>query len=169
MKGRVYLAILLLIIPLQAALLDPLSLGGIKPDLPLALIYVIGLLTSPTEAALVGMAVGLVQDIGSASPLGLNGITRGLLGLGAGLLGRRVLDIASPMNMIFLSAFSLVEGLVIMLFMQTFYGDVPFLSLVVTRMVPQALFTGLVGSFVLRFMNRKTLMSALMRRSLLKE
>jgi len=83
MKGPVYLAILLLIIPVQAALFSHLSLGGIKPDLPLALIYVIGLLTGPTEASLAGMAMGLVQDIGSASPLGMNGLTRGLIGLGA--------------------------------------------------------------------------------------
>lgn len=169
MKGRVYLAILLLIIPVQAALLNPISLAGIKPDFALALIYVIGLLTSPTEAALVGMAVGLVLDIGAASPLGLNGIIGGLLGLGAGLLGRRVLDIASPMNVIFLSALSLIEGIIIMLFMQIFYGDVPLFSLLITRMMPQAVFTGVVGSFVLRFMNRKNVMSVLMRRSLLKE
>lgn len=169
MKGRVYLAILLLIIPVQAALFDPLSLGGIKPDLSLAIIYVIGLLTGPVEASLAGMAMGLVQDIGSASPLGMSGLTRGLIGLGAGLLGRRVLDITSPMNVIFLIAFSLAEGLIIMLFMQTFFGDVPFLSLLLTVMLPQALVSGLLGIFLLRFMNRKNVMSMLMRRSLLKE
>jgi rod shape-determining protein MreD len=169
MKGLVYLAILLLIIPVQAALFDPLPLGGIKPDLALALIYVIGLLTGPVEASLAGMAMGLVQDIGSASPLGMNGLTRGLIGLGAGLLSRRVLDIASPMNVIFLMAFSLAEGFIIMLFMQTFFGDVPFFSLLLTVLLPQALVSGLLGIFLLRFMNRKSVMSMLMRRSLLKE
>ncbi len=169
MKPWVYLAILLLIVPVQASLLGTVSLWGIKPDLPLALIYIIGLVTGPVEAALAGMAVGLVQDIGSASMLGICGFARGLVGLGAGILGRRVLDIASPMNVIFIGAFSLVEGVAIALFMETTYGDVPVFWLFLVRIVPQALYTGLLGTVLLRFMNRKNVMSTVMRRSLLKE
>jgi rod shape-determining protein MreD len=169
MKPRVYLAILILIIPFQAALFGPLSLHGIKPDLSLALIYIVGLLTGPTEAALVGISLGLVQDIGSANLIGLNGFTRGLVGLGAGFLGRRVLDIASPSNIIFLGAFSLLEGLVISLYLQLFHGSVPFFSLFLAQMLPQALYTGLLGTFLLRFVNRKGLMTVLMRRSMVKE
>ena len=70
--------------------------AGIKPDLALVVLFIIGLLTGPAEAALAGMGIGLLQDIGSASLLGFSGFTRGLVGLGAGLLGTRVLDIASP-------------------------------------------------------------------------
>jgi hypothetical protein len=47
MKPRIYFIILLLIIPIQASLFSHLSLAGIKPDLALALIYIIGLLTGP--------------------------------------------------------------------------------------------------------------------------
>jgi rod shape-determining protein MreD len=169
MKPRVYLMTLLLIIPVQASLFSPLSLAGIKPDLPLALIYIIGLLTGPTEASLAGMGIGLVQDIGSASLIGMNGFTRGLIGLGAGFLGRRVLDIASPSNVIFLAAFSLMEGLVISMFMQIFYGTVPFFSMFFTRMVPQALYTGLLGTLMLRFISNKNVATQLIRRSLQKE
>lgn len=170
MKPRVYLMMLLLIIPLQASLFSPLSLAGIKPDLPLALIYIIGLLTGPTEASLAGMGIGLVQDIGSASLIGMNGFTRGLIGLGAGFLGRRVLDIASPSNVIFLAAFSLMEGIVISMFMQFFYGTVPFFSMFFfTRMVPQALYTGLLGTLMLRFISNRNVVTQLIRRSLQKE
>lgn len=169
MKPRVYLMTLLLIIPVQASLFSPLSLAGIKPDLPLALIYIIGLLTGPTEASLAGMGIGLVQDIGSASLIGMNGFTRGLIGLGAGFLGKRVLDIASPSNVIFLAAFSLMEGIVISMFMQIFYGTVPFFSMFFTRMVPQALYTGLLGTLMLRFISNKNVATQLMRRSLQKE
>jgi rod shape-determining protein MreD len=169
MKPRVYLMMLLLIIPVQASLFSPLSLAGIKPDLPLALIYIIGLLTGPTEASLAGMGIGLIQDIGSASLIGMNGFTRGLIGLGAGFLGRRVLDIASPSNVIFLAAFSLMEGIVISMFMQIFYGTVPFFSMFFTRMVPQALYTGLLGTLMLRIISNKNVATQLIRRSLQKE
>lgn len=169
MKPWVYLAILLLIIPVQASLLDVVSIAGIKPDLALVLIYIIGLVAGPGEAVVAGIAVGLAQDIGSAGVVGLNGFTRGLVGLGAGFLGRRVLDIASPMNAIFLAAFSLMEGLLVALFIQTFYGAVPFFSLLGMRLIPQALYTGLLGTFLLRFMGRKDIMTVLLRRSLVKE
>src|SRR3990172_3494053 len=141
MKPLVYFTILLFIFSVQASLLEPLSLGGIKPDLALVLLYIIGLLTGPMEAALAGMAIGLVQDIGSSSFIGFSGLTKGLIGFSSGELGRRVLDLTSPSNSIFIAAFSLLEGICIAFFLQLFYGSVPFFSLLVGRILPQALFT----------------------------
>jgi len=169
MKPRVYLAVFLLIIPVQASLSNPISLSGIKPDFALAVLYIIGLLSGPVEGALAGMAVGLVQDISSASLIGVGGFTRGLFGLSAGILGKRVLDIASPSNMVFLTAFALAEGLIITLFLQIFYGAVPFFSIFFTRMIPQALYTGILGTLLLHFLAGKKVASTLLRRSLQKE
>jgi rod shape-determining protein MreD len=169
MKPRVYVFIFLLLIPFQASLLNPLSLAGIKPDLALAMLYIIGLLTSPGEAALAGIGIGLLQDIGSASLIGLTGITRGLVGLSAGLLGRRVLDIGSPSNSIFLAVFSLLEGICISLIMQVLYGSVPFFSLLAERILPQALYTGLLGFLFLQFMGGRDISAMLRRRTVQKE
>lgn len=169
MKALVYFAILLFIVPVQAGLLEPLSLGGIKPDLALALLYIIGLLTGPMEAALAGMVLGLVQDIGSASFIGFSGLTRGLIGLSAGLLGRRVLDITSPSNGIFLAAFSLLEGICIAFFLQLFYGSVPFFSFLAGRVLPQALYTGVLGAVLLHFMSKKNILPLLRRRAVQRE
>jgi rod shape-determining protein MreD len=169
MKSLVYFIILLLIIPVQASLLAPLSIGGIKPDLALALLYILGLLTGPAEAALAGMAIGLVQDLGSASFIGFSGLTRGLIGFSAGVLGRRVLDLTSPSNSIFLTAFSLLEGILIAFFVQMFYGSVPFVSLMAGRILPQALYTGLLGAVLLRFIAKKDVMSVLVRRDVQEE
>jgi rod shape-determining protein MreD len=169
MKPHVYFFILLFIIPVQAGLLDLLSLGGIKPDLALALVYIIGLLTGPTEAAFAGMAIGLVQDIGSASFIGISALTRGLIGLSAGQLGRRVLDLTSPSNSVFLAAFSLLEGICLALFLQLFFGSVPFFTLAMDRIFPQALYTGVLGAVLLKLLGGKNVMPALIRRDVQKE
>jgi rod shape-determining protein MreD len=169
MKPRVYFIILLLIVPVQASLLNLVSLAGIKPDLALALLYVIGLLTSPVEAALAGIGIGLVQDVSSASLIGLNAFTRGLIGLCAGLLGKRVLDISSSSNLIFLIAFSLAEGLFIMLFIEAFYGSVPVVNVFFTSMLPQAVYTGVLGFFLLRLINSRSALNMLKRHALQKE
>ncbi len=169
MKPRVYLILLLLMIPVQASLLSPLTLFGIQPDFILVFLYIVGLLTGPAEGALAGMGLGLVQDISSAAPLGFVGITRGLVGLGTGFLGQQVLDIASPANIVFLSAFCLLEGIIGMIFMQVFYGSGPYISLFFTNTVPRAVYTGLLGTFLLQFIKNKNLSTMLLRRSLQKE
>ncbi len=115
------------------------------------------------------MGIGLLQDIASASMLGMNGFTRGIVGFLAGVLGTRVLDLASPSNVLFLTAFSLVENIIIAVFIQTLYGDVPFLSAFFTRMLPGALYTAVLGTLMLRFMNQKDRTSMVLRRSLVKE
>jgi len=169
MKPRVYLGILLLILPFQASLLNPLSLAGIKPDLALVVVFIIGLLTGPAEAALAGMGIGLVQDIGSASLLGFSGLTRGLVGLAAGQLGIKVLDIGSPTIVLFLAAISLAEGVLISLFLQVTYGALPFFSMIAGRLLPQALVSGILGLVVLRLINRKDVLAMLIRRNVQKE
>jgi rod shape-determining protein MreD len=158
-----------LINPVQSSLLDPLSLGGIKPDLALAVLYIIGLLTGPTEAALAGMAIGLVQDVGSASFIGFSGLTRGLIGFSAGLLGRRVLDLTSRSNSVVLVAFSLLEGIFIAFFLQMFYGSIPVFTLMAGRILPQALYTGVLGAILLKLIVRKDVLPVLVRRDVQKE
>jgi hypothetical protein len=169
MKPRWYILLLVMLIPVQASLFDPLSIAGIKPDLGLALLYIIGLLASPVEAALAGMGIGLIQDIGAASFIGLTGITRGLVGFAAGMLGKSVLDIGSPSNSIFLAVFSLMEGICLALFLQVYSGSVPVFSILVSRAFPQALYTGLLGMVLLYFLSTRTIVSALRRHDIQKE
>ncbi len=169
MKPRVYLAILLLIIPFQAGLLDPLSVAGITPDLALIAVYIVGLLTSPREAAFAGIAIGLLQDINSAGYLGLMGFIQGLIGLVAGFLGKRVLNVASMSNIAFLAAFSLMESVCIAVFIEIVYGSVPFFSMVFGTMLPRAVYTGLLGVFLLRLITKKGVITMLTRRTLERE
>jgi rod shape-determining protein MreD len=169
MKSRVYLIVLLLLLPLQASLFGPLLLGGIAPDLGLAVLYCIGLLAGPVEAALAGAFIGLLQDVGSASLIGFSGLTRGVVGLFAGFLGKRVLDIQSPSNIVILFVFCLAESLLSALFLEITYGSVPLMGLFFGRMVPRAITTALVGYAFLRLMADKNVLAWLLRRGLQKE
>ena len=169
MRPPVYLAILLLLLPVQAGLLAPLDRLGIRPDLGLAIVYTIGLLTGPGEAALAGVAFGLLQDVGTASLLGFSGLTRGLVGITAGVLGQRVLDVRSSSNSLFLFAFSIAESLLAALFLEAAWGDVPLGSLLVRQMLPRAFFTALAGYVILRLATRRNVPGLIMRHELQKE
>ena len=169
MRPRVYLIVFLLLIPLQASLFTPLSLGGAAPDLGLAVLYSIGLLTGPIEGAFAGVAIGLLLDMGSASMLGFSGFTRGVVGLFTGLLGRRVLDIQSPSNIIFLFVISLADSLFSALFLEITYGSVPVFGLFFGRALLRAATTAAAGYGILRFITEKRIITWVRRRELQKE
>jgi len=115
------------------------------------------------------MGIGLILDIGSASFIGVAGFTRGLAGLSASLLGRKVLDISSPSSGIFLAAFSLVEDICIALFLQLCYGEIPFFSLLASRIIPRAIYTGALGVALLHLLAGRNVLAALKRRDVQKE
>jgi rod shape-determining protein MreD len=169
MRIIAYVIIFLLLLPFQASLLAPLSRIGMAPDLGMAVLYVIGLLTNPVEAAFAGIAIGLLQDVGSASLMGLSGLTLGIVGLLTGLLGQRVLDIESPSNVVFLALFSLAGSLLAVLFLDMMYGDFPVLGPFFVRMVPRAAVTALAGYLILGFATRRSVLPLLRRRELQKE
>lgn len=169
MKPRVYVILLLVIVPVQASILSSVSLRGVTPDAALAALYCIGLLTGPLEAAIAGMALGLLQDISSTSLIGFTGLLRGLIGLAAGFLGRHVLDISSLSNVLFITIFALAESATIALSLQVIQGSTPFFGTFFSHMVPGALLTGMFGYLVLQLVSRKGVLSALRRRAFLKE
>lgn len=169
MKPAAYLIAFLLLVPIQAGLFAPLFQFGIRPDLALAFLYAIGLVTSPREGAVAGIGLGLLLDLSSASLIGLSGLSLGALGLAAGFLGRRVLDLDSPSNLVFLTLFSLAQSLAVAFFLATTYGDLPFWSLVFRRMLPGAISTAVIGYFLLRFVVRRDFLRLILRRELQKE
>ncbi len=169
MKPVAYALIFLLLLPIQASLLAPLARIGLAPDLGMAVLFVIGLLTTPVEAAFAGVAIGLLQDAGSASLFGLSGLTLGIVGLVTGLLGQRMLDIQSSSNVVFLAAFSLTGSLLTVLFLDVLYGGFPVLGPFFVRMVPRAAATALAGLFILRFATRRSVLPMIRRRELQKE
>jgi len=164
-----YTVLFLLLLPLQASLLAPLSRIGLAPDLGLAVLYLIGILAGPVEGALAGVATGLLLDISSASLIGMSGLTRGIVGLAAGFLGTSILDTGSPSNMIFLAFFSFVEAFMTTLYLDATYGAFPLLSLFFGHILPRTAVTAITGYWLLRIALRKNVLGLIRRRELQKE
>ena len=56
-----------------------------------------------------------------------------------------------------------------MLFIQAFYGSVPVINMFFTSMLPHALYTGVLGIFLLRVINSRSALNMLKRHALQKE
>lgn len=169
MKFRIYALILIFLVPLQASLSSALAIFGVSPDIALSGVYMIGLLTGPRDGAFFGMGLGLLHDIHAGGILGLTGFTRGLIGLMAGVLGRHVLNVASMANVLFITGFGLAEGVIIAVFMETYYGDVPFNNLFFGRLLPGSLYAGVVGAVIIRLLARRHLIERLIRKGIERE
>jgi hypothetical protein len=102
MKTFIYGAIIVGIVPVQSVLLPHLTLWGVKPDLGVVAVCLIGLIGGELEGLLVGVAVGWALSLFSAQDVIPGAMLKGVLGFAAGLAGR---------HMVYLSPLVLVVGL----------------------------------------------------------
>src|SRR5207245_10282986 len=93
MKVLGYAWLILLLVPLQVVLVDRISLFGIRPDLPLVAVCLIGLYHGEIDALLAGIAIGFAQDLFSGGVPWGNLCLKPMLGLIAGLASRTVLNL----------------------------------------------------------------------------
>lgn len=132
---------------LQATVVQYIGIGGIQPDLPLIATVLLALVRGSGAGTFGGFVVGLGQDITNPAFLGLNALTKSLLGFSLGTLRERF-DAAT--------AFSYAAILVV----ATLAHDLLYLTVslrlvlseillaLVTRTLPTAIYTAAVGIWV---------------------
>jgi rod shape-determining protein MreD len=131
------------------ATLTPLvSLGGVTPDLPLIGVILLALRRGPEFGCLAGFVTGLLQDAAAGGLIGVQGLTKAVIGFGIGAAGER-LRVSQPLVQVpGLVVLTVVEGLARFALLQTFRFPAPFGELMTYVVLPQALFNGFVGAAV---------------------
>jgi rod shape-determining protein MreD len=125
-----------------------LSLGGVRPDLCLIAIFLVGFLEGELDGVMMGLALGFVQDLFSAGGLGLNLITKGSIGLVVGLIGRHLANTTHLTIFALLLGASLFSGLGLVLWAWAGEGLTDALMLVQSILLPQALYDAGIGTTV---------------------
>lgn len=145
MKYAWYGGVFLAVVPLQATVLDSLSLGGVRPDLCLVVTVLVAFTLGPWEGLLMGLGLGFIQDLFSAGPLGLNLATKAACGLLAGVASRYVASVTLTTAAVAVLSFSLLSGTVFLLagragdsFPDVWYG-------IWSVMMPQAVLDAVVA------------------------
>lgn len=132
----------------QTVLLAPLSLGGIRPDLFLLLVFLVSQRTSPEAATLVGFLVGLFQDALSGSPLGLRAFTDSIMGfLAARLSHDMYTDKPLALFWLLLGGSAAAGGITLAL-LTFFLGPPPLFPTLLWVIAPEALYTAAVGLLI---------------------
>jgi rod shape-determining protein MreD len=133
----------------QAVLLGPISVGGIRPDLFLLLIFLVSPRVSPEAATIQGFLVGLCQDALSGGPLGLRAFTYSLIGCATAWLSHDLHTEKPFAQFWLLLAGGAGAGVVMLALLVFFLGFAPLLP-ALGVMLPEVLYTAVVGFLLLR-------------------
>ena len=129
----------------QTALLGPLSVWGVRPDLFFLLVFLVSQRCTPEAGTVLGFLIGLCQDGLSGGPLGLHAFTDSLLGFVAARLSHHMYTDKPLALFWFLLAGSAATGSISLLLLTFFQGPGLFLPALLRVIVPEALYTATAG------------------------
>jgi rod shape-determining protein MreD len=132
---------------LQVLLRDAMSFGSIGPDFPLLIVVYFAVFRGPVGGSIVGFVVGVLQDLFNPSYLGLNALTKSLVGYAMGRAGAQT-ERDNPLFLIAVfGVAALAHDLIYLLFFTGFHMGKFALSFV-TIAIPSAVYTAVVGAVV---------------------
>jgi rod shape-determining protein MreD len=151
MKIAAYVTLVLAVIPIQIVLLDRISIAGIRPDLALVVVCLIGLYRGEMEAVFTGLALGFAQDLFSGGALWGNLCLKPILGLLAGLASRNLVNLTWAFALVLLLGLSLLSSTVMYL-LKSFTGPGANFFLAARGIIlPQACYDAALGLAALKF------------------
>lgn len=129
---------------LQATLVPHAGIAGIRPDLPIVATVMIALGRGAGAGTVAGFLIGLGQDLTTPAFLGLNALSKSLLGYGLGTLRERF-DAGTPVTHVAILFVATIvhDFLYLMIYMRLVLSEM--MLALVTRTLPTALYTAFVG------------------------
>ncbi len=148
----------LLFMGIQATLLSHTSIQRLRPDLMLILVLYLGFSLPLFSGGILAFFMGLLMDAFSGNALGLYTLTRPLAFLIAQLFRHRFYWQGISFQFLFVTLAALLEGLFLLLLLTALTPSTlkNLYPLVLTRLLPQSLCTGLATPLVFSFLRRGT-------------
>lgn len=150
MKYLIYAALVGILPPLQVVLLEHASILGVRPDLALIAVCLIGLHEGELDAIMVGLVLGFTQDLFSGGLHWDNLWLKPVIGLLAGLASRSLVNISFAFALALLLALSIFSGTVMYLLKSLPAGGGDFLAAARGIILPQACYDALLGTLLLK-------------------
>jgi rod shape-determining protein MreD len=130
----------------SAAVTPALRIADVAPDIPLIMVILLALRRGPEFGCLGGFTVGILQDMATGGLIGVQALTKSVIGFGIGALGGR-LRVTQPLVQVpGLVVLTLAEGLARFALLQMFRFPAPFSEVFTFVVLPQALYNGFLGA-----------------------
>ena len=148
MKSLRDVAVLVVAMILQATFLYRFEIAGIRPDLLVAFVVYLGWMRGPIAGTAGGFLVGLIQDLDAPGPLGLNALSKTIVGFAVAKAGFRVQRASAVVRFAFFLFSMLAHDIVY--FAASSLGDPGlFAKQMFTIAIPSAVYTALVVLVIL--------------------
>ncbi len=141
---------ILVYLALQASVAHRIAIGSVEPDFVVVCVVLFGLQRGPIGGSIFGFLVGLIVDLGNPGFLGLNALSKTVLGYGAGRLGAATSPGVVVLFIVFFVASFAHDIIYLLVFMWPHIGNA-FLTLL-TVALPSALYTAVAGIVVERLL-----------------
>jgi rod shape-determining protein MreD len=123
-----------------------LRIADVAPDIPLIVVVMLALRRGAEFGCGAGFLAGLLQDAATGGLLGVQALTKSVIGFGVGALGSR-LRVSQPLVQVpGLVVLSLVEGVARFSLLQLFHFPASFGELMTYVVLPQAIYNGFLGA-----------------------
>ncbi len=123
-----------------------LRIADVAPDIPLIVVVMLALRRGPEFGCLAGLAAGLLQDAAGGGLLGVQALTKALIGFAMGAAGSR-LRVTQPLVQVSgLVLLTLAEGLARFTLLKVFHFPAAFSGVMLYVVLPQALYNGFLGA-----------------------
>ena len=130
----------------HATLGQVLRIADVAPDIPLIVVVLLALRRGPEFGCGAGFIAGLLQDAASGGLLGVQALTKAVIGFAIGAVGAR-LRVSQPLVQVpGLVLLTIAEGLARFTLLKLFRFPAPFGELMTYVVLPQALYNGFLGA-----------------------
>ena len=130
----------------QATFGSVLRVGNVTPDIPLIAVVLLALRRGPEFGCAAGFAAGILQDTASGGLIGVQALTKALIGFGIGLAAHR-LRVTQPLVQVpGLIVLSVAEGLVRFALLAVFHFPAHFSQVMTYVILPQAVYNGFLAA-----------------------
>lgn len=109
MKVWIFAVLVLGLYLVQTSLFSSVSVWGVRPDLVLVLVCVVGLHRGFWDGAVGGFLAGLLLDLAEGHLIGLGAATKAFAGAGAGLIGQTLFGTNALVPVLVVLSASVVE------------------------------------------------------------
>jgi rod shape-determining protein MreD len=139
--------IILMFLLLQLVVADRIAIGPVAPDFIILMVAYFALYRGTTRGAVFGFVIGFLQDLANPGLLGLNALTKSMLGFAVGKVGSKTFPENAPFLFAVLMAVSFGHDFVYLIFYRWPRLDSA-LAAAFTTALPSAAYTALFGVLV---------------------
>jgi rod shape-determining protein MreD len=130
----------------HATLAPALRIADVAPDIPLIVVVLLALRRGPEFGCAAGFFAGLLQDVAGGGLIGVQALTKALVGFGLGAAGGR-LRVTQPLVQVpGLVLLTVAEAVVRFTLLKLFRFPAPFGEMMTYVVLPQALYNGFIGA-----------------------